>query len=527
MSYLPLVTVREIVNIPPTLSQIVYNLESFLVLSNHIKVIMYLSSLVLLVWLVSHQYKTMSRDRIRPMAGASSVSSQLPLAGTECAAELPEIELAYSGQSEPASRPIMLEVEAAVEARAGTESSEQQTGVQGSAKKSDTSQSSSPNANSPVVTNEPAKEEAEQAGPDGSSHKSWLVKVCSNLVRLLTGLRSSLNEAGQLGVSENSYQDKQLEMLAGKIDNWYNKSASLVQPEKVWPSSSLSGDLHEQAEQANLEEDAGAQSVKQEGQESRNQVDRSASADQVLSVRQSANSSQTTVINRSDSIAGSSTADASQPEDKADALDRAESALRQADDIGHQAGSNIPSRGKLDQSGAIDESLLAETGSPSSSDRFQGGADSKLAGKRSAKRLLATTNPSADCNEEPDDKVAPVGRLRTAAKLDSPNRISADQEQTEKEVAPVSANSRDDGHQGRSQDTSRTEVDKVGLAGDKAAQFASPATLEANPSSTRSRLQIKQPTNSRTLNGAIASTGNNNISNGKIMPARQALDSEH
>lgn len=57
-----------------------------------------------------------------------------------------------------------------------------------------------------------------------SGKRNWFMKVCSNFVRMLNGIRSSINDAGQLDVSENDYQDKQLEMLAGKIDSWYQSS---------------------------------------------------------------------------------------------------------------------------------------------------------------------------------------------------------------------------------------------------------------------------------------------------------------
>lgn len=54
------------------------------------------------------------------------------------------------------------------------------------------------------------------------SRKNWFMNVYSNFVRMLNGLRTTISDAGQLDVAENDYQDKQLEMLAGKIDNWYN-----------------------------------------------------------------------------------------------------------------------------------------------------------------------------------------------------------------------------------------------------------------------------------------------------------------
>lgn len=54
------------------------------------------------------------------------------------------------------------------------------------------------------------------------ARKNWFMNVYSNFVRMLNDLRSTISDASQLDISENDYQDKQLEMLAGKIDNWYS-----------------------------------------------------------------------------------------------------------------------------------------------------------------------------------------------------------------------------------------------------------------------------------------------------------------
>jgi len=60
----------------------------------------------------------------------------------------------------------------------------------------------------------------------GRKRRGWFVNVCSNFVRLLSGLRTTISEAGKLDLGENDYQDKQLEMLAGKIDNWYVETSA-------------------------------------------------------------------------------------------------------------------------------------------------------------------------------------------------------------------------------------------------------------------------------------------------------------
>lgn len=68
--------------------------------------------------------------------------------------------------------------------------------------------------------------------------KSWFMKVCSNFARILSGIRGTISEASQLDIRDNDYHDKQLEMLAGKIDNWYNSNtntASTATPETTTP----------------------------------------------------------------------------------------------------------------------------------------------------------------------------------------------------------------------------------------------------------------------------------------------------
>lgn len=61
-----------------------------------------------------------------------------------------------------------------------------------------------------------------------ANRRNWFVKGWSNFVRMLSGLRSTISEVGQLDVAENSddYQDKRLEMLAGKIDSLYNNNTT-------------------------------------------------------------------------------------------------------------------------------------------------------------------------------------------------------------------------------------------------------------------------------------------------------------
>lgn len=511
--------VREIVSIPPPLAQIIFNLESFLALSNHLKVVMYLSCLVLLIWLVGHQYKSMSRDRVRPIAAACSTSSQLALTETDREAHDSTANSINSNRSQPPS-PRGSSGTSTVGQLALTDSAGQQTGARMFSKldeelRSRQQANALPDSALTMKVDRLASDDGnEQAGVDRSAHKSWLVKVCSNLVRLLAGLRSSINEAGQLDVSENSYQDKQLEMLAGKIDNWYNKSASPSQVEQVSPSSTPVN-LDKQGESC---KGAGVQWAEKPsyGQVDK-RVSRAGTGEELSSVRESLGSSQTTVINRSDSIAGGSMVDVGQPEDKANASGRAESPLRPAHDIGWRASSNIVACSRLDQSGSIDESLAATASQSGKAPRSELGADSKLAGTNCSPSVAAGNKELANSGGAAQAEVVQV-----AAKLDPPNGISAkvSARQTLEDVVTVSSRSTDDDYQKPSRDIASTPRP----VGDSVDELTA-NSQQAHLTSLRPKLQIKRTANSRPFNGPIAGTGNNNISNGKIMPARQVLDS--
>lgn len=51
--------------------------------------------------------------------------------------------------------------------------------------------------------------------------RNWFVRVYTDVVRVLNDIKKSITIASQLDIQENDFHDKQLEMLAGKIDNWY------------------------------------------------------------------------------------------------------------------------------------------------------------------------------------------------------------------------------------------------------------------------------------------------------------------
>lgn len=63
-------------------------------------------------------------------------------------------------------------------------------------------------------------------GSSSKLHRNWFIRVYADVVRVLSDFRRSITNASQLDIRENDFHDRQLEMLAGKIDNWYGASSS-------------------------------------------------------------------------------------------------------------------------------------------------------------------------------------------------------------------------------------------------------------------------------------------------------------
>lgn len=526
VSYLPVVMIREVFEIPPPLGQIIYNLENFLILSSHIKVIMYMSGLLLLLWLTGHQYRALSHDRVQPSDRASVHSSH----GVLVVPEADGPSSADSNRSQPPSARSSFELGL-------PDSNNPQIGVsdQGATgtgtrvfSKVDELARRPETGNHSALGADPT---SQQPAIAGQARKNWLVQVCSNLVRLLTGLRSSINDASQLNVSENNYQDKQLEMLAGKIDNWYNSSTS--NGSGLQGSSMVVAELSPTSLPAKLRSRPRTSQVHSSGPDEAGQVEPAANGGTKGNHSDHSESaeSQTTVINRAESDLGAGTG---QPEEKAVALERLESAMA---DI----GSNIEAS---DQSGPLDESL-ASLGPRSGLDEAESALGNELA-KPDAKRLL-TRSTGDKLNTE---------RNRGPAKLDPPNGISAKLELGPSEsVANESDDYYDDDHPQQRLDTStgQRELGSI-VAGNSAAPSSSVAgklqdatsllglSWQSSPSANR-KLQIKAGGDgggggggkasqllelaADQLNGANAGTGNNNISNGKIIATSgpgEALD---
>lgn len=325
--------VREMGSIPPKLARIIINLESFIALSHHIKVIMYLSAIVLLCYLTTHYYGRSARDRIQPTSGgggggggagrgsqsnfaagdnqdrgqttnldqrgnnngvavglsgaasavmgASGVANQVAQSdrqiirqqrndGDDQVAQLrrkQQEELqqqlkrkqasvnsteransADSNRSLPPSRVSRgsLDVDELASVGGKATANEQLSGeprpeelarklndrARVFSKVDELRQPVAVLSSAAAELESPLEDEAKTTGLATRTNKNWFIKVCSNFVRILSGLRSSINDASQLQVQDNNddYQDKQLEMLAGKIDNWYSSQTGDFSP---------------------------------------------------------------------------------------------------------------------------------------------------------------------------------------------------------------------------------------------------------------------------------------------------------
>lgn len=333
-------TVRELASLPTDLGQIVVNLENFIILTQHMKVIMYLSSIVLLCWLTGHYYNRSARERVVPAGAGSWAQSAGGALGAvpDSSAASDRANSADSSRSQPPSRiisragsidvrstsaasgeqkqvnePVLNKTFSNNTANPSTvarsefvdgktnnatttttaSSKQQQLGADRDATRArrairaarvfskvdeerdnnlktiawrnSKQQQEPPLGSSKVSSVQVAQSEAINynqsnelattvnsnsnnnsisiSGPEkgmlvkvngengdteaaNSFRKNWFMKVCSNFVRMLSGIRGTISEAGQLDISDNDYRDKQLELLAGKIDNWYNSNES-------------------------------------------------------------------------------------------------------------------------------------------------------------------------------------------------------------------------------------------------------------------------------------------------------------
>ena len=254
VSYVPIVMVRETGQIPPRLGQLVVNLENFLAFCEHMKVIMYLSAIVLLCWLSGRHYRRPSKDRVAPgvasgadrpagngISPAGSLDAGAPSGGGggSGATRARQTKL-DPGPAQPSPRArVFSKLDEELSIQSGRKERARQIGATrrplvkagAAAKPAASMEVGGPDrlakedrvdGGAGDMLNEP--EDADQR----LARKSWFMKVCSNFVRMLSGIRRSVNEASQLDISENDYQDKQLELLAGKIDNWYGGKSELA-----------------------------------------------------------------------------------------------------------------------------------------------------------------------------------------------------------------------------------------------------------------------------------------------------------
>lgn len=317
---------RETGVIPPKLAKIIINLESFIALSHHIKVVMYLSAIVLLCYLTSYYYGRSMHDKVQPAAanrlssggpgsGGASANQQTLAAGALAAGlnasnlagrpiggandygadsnnkiaradigssstQAASLNLsdransADSNRSLPPSRMSRssLELDDNSGQEPGPKSKESGFEEEGAPTKELGGLDSTRIFSKVDELIENGKRQKEKVSANGSVkqqtvsggggndvesrklsvserlNRNWFMKVCSNFVKMLNDLRSTINDAGQLNVNDkaNDFQDKQLEMLAGKIDNWYSNSAPDEAPKAeeapgLEPQSSKSG----------------------------------------------------------------------------------------------------------------------------------------------------------------------------------------------------------------------------------------------------------------------------------------------
>lgn len=246
VSYLPTFMVRERGELPPQLVRYLSSLESFIDLTGHIRIVMYLSALTMLVWLTSSHYSTHTRERLagpqpqadRKPSGAqlANGSAVLPVSvGSALANEQPKRaprSVASGEQQHPRRARIFSKVD---------EEIERQMLKKGAVIRAQVLTARGENANAATDANEQSadSEQAEAAAAEAegasasaevgktgagvqreSRRKNWLAQVVASMIRAIGGIRSSLNEAGTLDDTVNDYQDKRLEELAGKIDNW-------------------------------------------------------------------------------------------------------------------------------------------------------------------------------------------------------------------------------------------------------------------------------------------------------------------
>lgn len=93
---------------------------------------------------------------------------------------------------------------------------------------------------------DPGQENGWQGGGRARYKRNWFLKVYTDVVKVLADIKKSISTASQLDISEtNDIHDKQLEMLAGRIDNWYGNgvgaSDDATQPNSE-PNTSSNGD---------------------------------------------------------------------------------------------------------------------------------------------------------------------------------------------------------------------------------------------------------------------------------------------
>lgn len=385
VSYIPLVMIREMASIPVDLGQMVVNLENFLVLSQHMKVIMYLSSVVLLFWLTGHYYNRSAHDRVVPSNGTWRHSTNAPGLTNGGLASSDRANSADSSRSQPPSRIIsqagstdineercppsttsvstnqvtsdslvsqkqkekvlsskrmLSNQQKALHQQSSKNLGNNNNSSDGGGGNGDDNNTTVLNDNTQIVTTRTiidgksgqqkqqnlsdhnqdvrsskslersrffskvdqefdlkrqrtsgcgrnqthkqsdgfvnqalelsSNEREASLGNDNSNNnnnnnndrnrdnkpigessngnksqfvkqtdtqirKNWFMKVYFNLARILSDIRGTISEASQLDIKDNDYRDKQIEILAGKIDNWYNSGSNTAEastPEK-------------------------------------------------------------------------------------------------------------------------------------------------------------------------------------------------------------------------------------------------------------------------------------------------------
>lgn len=242
--------VRDIGEIPPQFARIIVALESFIELSARLRIVMYITAILLLVWLASSRYSQLTSnsklldygenfDRGKPDEESNSGGSVI------CRTRR-STNRHSSGANESASftkksSHLSIRIGSAIEtppAAPDRKTSEATTVVVpiAAAATSTIVQDEVQNLNLSEV-------EKEATGDEANHGKHWLAQVYSNFLRAFVSLRSPLSKnkrqvssdgkkgnntsIEQINAPADDDPDKRLEALANKIASWGNTRTSL------------------------------------------------------------------------------------------------------------------------------------------------------------------------------------------------------------------------------------------------------------------------------------------------------------